>query len=87
VVNLISVVVGGFIAMFFPMNRTVDLVFAIGGCLIFSGYVIFDTHLIINRLSPDEYILGAIDLYLEYVLMTLLSRLITDQSDQLHQPL
>ncbi|KAK7040104.1 hypothetical protein VNI00_009909 [Paramarasmius palmivorus] len=84
VVDPISAVMGGFVAMFFPMSRTVDLVFAIGGCLIFSGYVIFDTHLIINRLSPDEYILGAIDLYLDFINLFLnILRILNDlQSDR-----
>lgn len=44
-----------------------DIVFACGGCLIFSGYVVYDTYMITKRLSPDEYIMAAISLYLEYV--------------------
>lgn len=55
----------GLVAAFLPFNKTMDLVYAIVGTLIFSGYVVYDTHLITKRLSPDEYILGAISLYLE----------------------
>ena len=44
-----------------------DLIYAIGGCLIFSGYIVYDTFMINRRLSPDEFIMGAISLYLEYV--------------------
>lgn len=55
----------GFVAIFLPFNRTMDLIFAIIGCLLFSGYIVYDTYLINNRLSPDEYIMGAISLYLE----------------------
>jgi TRAP-type C4-dicarboxylate transport system permease small subunit len=58
----------GIVAMFFPYNRTFDLVMAGGGCLIFSGYIVYDTYMITTRLSPDEFIMGAISLYLEYVL-------------------
>lgn len=51
----------------FPFSKTVDLVYAIIGTLIFSGYIVYDTYLINKRLSPDEYIIGALSLYLEYV--------------------
>jgi len=55
----------GFVGVFIPFSRTMDLIFAIGGCLIFSGYIVYDTYLINKRLSPDEYIVGSISLYLE----------------------
>lgn len=55
----------GFVAIIFPFNKTLDLVYAVGGALIFSGYIVYDTYMIENRLSPDEYIVGAICLYLE----------------------
>jgi FtsH-binding integral membrane protein len=44
-----------------------DLIYAIGGSLLFSGYIVYDTYMINQRLSPDEFIVGAISLYLEYV--------------------
>ena len=65
----------GLVGIFIPFSRTTDLVFAIGGCLLFSGYIVYDTYIINKRLSPDEYIMGAISLYLEYVI-SVLSRLI-----------
>lgn len=55
----------GLVGVFIPFSRTMDLIFAIGGTLLFSGYVVYDTHVITKRLSPDEYIMGAISLYLE----------------------
>ena len=55
----------GLVGVFLPFSRTMDLVFAIGGTLLFSGYVVYDTYVINSRLSPDEYIMGAISLYLE----------------------
>lgn len=57
----------GFVGVFLPFNSTMDLVFAIGGTLLFSGYVVYDTYIINSKLSPDEYIMGAISLYLECV--------------------
>lgn len=64
--DLISVMTG-LVGIFIPFGRTMDLVYAIGGCLLFSGYIVYDTYNINNRLSPDEYIMAAISLYLEYV--------------------
>ena len=63
--GLIALVMTGFVGIFIPFSRTFDLVLAIGGTLLFSGYVVYDTHIITKRLSPDEYIMGAISLYLE----------------------
>jgi len=60
----------GLVAAFLPFNRTLDLVMAIGGCLIFSGYIVYDTYIINKRLSPDEFIMGAISLYLECVVFS-----------------
>jgi FtsH-binding integral membrane protein len=55
----------GIVGMFTGFSKTIDLVYAIVGCLLFSGYIVYDTYMITKRLSPDEYILGAISLYLE----------------------
>lgn len=55
----------GLVGIFIPFSQTMDLIFAIGGTLLFSGYVVYDTYLINSRLSPDEYIMGSISLYLE----------------------
>ena len=57
----------GIVGLFLPFSHTVDLLYAIGGTILFSGYIVFDTYMINNRLSPDEYIMAAISLYLEYV--------------------
>jgi protein lifeguard len=55
----------GIVGIFLPFSKTFDLIYGLGGSLLFSGYVVFDTFMIFNRLSADEYILGAISLYLE----------------------
>ena len=57
----------GLVGIFVPFSRTVDLVYAAGGCLIFSGYIVYDTYVINKKLSPDEYIMGAISLYLDFI--------------------
>ena len=35
--------------------------------LVFVGFIVYDTHVVINRLSYDEYIIGAINLYLDFI--------------------
>ena len=63
----------GIVGIFLPFSRTIDLLYAIGGTIIFSGYIVYDTYLINARLSPDEYIMAAISLYLECVPVPLLA--------------
>ena len=65
--GLIALCMTGFVGIFFPFGKTMDLVYAAGGTLLFSGYVVYDTYLINARLSPDEYIMGAISLYLDFI--------------------
>lgn len=62
-----ALVMTGIVGIFIKFDKTMDLIFAAGGTLLFSGYIVYDTYLINKRLSPDEYIMGAISLYLEYV--------------------
>ena len=65
--GLMALIATGLVGIFVPFSRTVDLVYAAGGCLIFSGYIVYDTYLINKKLSPDEYIMGAISLYLDFI--------------------
>lgn len=60
-------VMTGLVGIFLPFSKTTDLIFAAGGTLLFSGYVVYDTYMINNRLSPDEYIMAAISLYLDFI--------------------
>lgn len=73
----------GFVGVFIPFNSTVDLIYAIIGTLIFSGYVVYDTYLINSRYSPDEYILGSISLYLDFINLFLsILRLLSNMQDR-----
>ncbi|TEB37358.1 glutamate binding protein [Coprinellus micaceus] len=81
--TLIALMMTGFIQIFLPFNRTFDLVYAIVGCLLFSGYIVYDTYMINKRLSPDEYIMGAISLYLDFINLFLnILRLLNDLQDR-----
>jgi len=50
--------------IFFP-TEAADFAISIGGALLFSLFIIYDTHMLMRRLSAEEYILAAINLYLD----------------------
>ncbi|KAL0196133.1 hypothetical protein M9458_009705, partial [Cirrhinus mrigala] len=51
----------------FFYNDTMELVFAGAGALLFCGFIVFDTHLLMHKLSPEEHVLASINLYLDIV--------------------
>ncbi|TIA92174.1 hypothetical protein E3P99_00766 [Wallemia hederae] len=66
-VGIFGMIGFGLVGLFVPFSSTVSLVYGILGVALFSLYVVFDTHQIFNRLSPDEYILASISLYLDFL--------------------
>lgn len=62
--GLTCMILVGFAGMFFP-GLTNNILYPICGVLLFTGYILFDTWRIESQLDPDEYITGAIDLYLD----------------------
>jgi len=65
--GLMALLMTGLVGIFIPFGKTMDLIYAGLGCLLFSGYIVYDTYVISRRLSPDEFILGAISLYLDFI--------------------
>lgn len=70
-VAVLILMVFGIVAIFFP-GRTMSLVYASLGALIFSVYLIYDTQLMMGgkhkySISPEEYIFAALNLYLDIV--------------------
>jgi FtsH-binding integral membrane protein len=59
-------ILGGFMQMFVGGEAT-DLGLAILGAVIFSGFIIFDTQMIMTRVSPEDYIIATIELYLDII--------------------
>ena len=55
----------GFFAIIFGIQT--GMVYALLGSILFSGYIIYDTYMIAERLDPEDYIVGAIELYLDLV--------------------
>merc|ERR1719508_366985 len=63
---------GVLIAIFLPQSRTLKLVYASIGAIIFSLYIIYDTQLMVGgshkySLSPEEYVFAALNLYLDII--------------------
>ncbi len=65
-VALIALIVGG-IVMWFIHSSLLSMLYSVGGILIFSGYVLYDTSLIMRRLGPNDAVIGAINLYLDLI--------------------
>jgi len=42
-------------------------IFSLGGALLFSGYILYDTSNIMHHMGPDDYIMAAISLYLDII--------------------
>merc|ERR1712083_881530 len=69
---LLVFVLFGLIALFLPQSRTLKLVYASIGAIIFSLYIIYDTQLMVGgshkySLSPEEYVFAALNLYLDII--------------------
>uniref|UniRef100_A0AAQ5YU74 Transmembrane BAX inhibitor motif containing 4 n=1 Tax=Amphiprion ocellaris TaxID=80972 RepID=A0AAQ5YU74_AMPOC len=59
-------IIASFMRFFFNSDST-ELVLAGAGALVFCGFIIYDTNLLMKQLSPEEHILASINLYLDIV--------------------
>ncbi|KAK8184986.1 transmembrane BAX inhibitor motif-containing protein [Phyllosticta capitalensis] len=72
----------GFMSAFFPYNDKVELVYGIICALIFSGYVLVDTSLIMRHYHVEEEIAAAISLYLDIInLFLAILRILNSQNN------
>jgi protein lifeguard len=55
----------GFMAAFFPHGKTVELVYGAVAALIFAGYILVDTQLVMRHYHVEEEIAASISLYLD----------------------
>ncbi|KAK9841631.1 hypothetical protein WJX74_009040 [Apatococcus lobatus] len=77
--GLWSIVAWSFLQFFFPPGPIQSTIFALLGTLLFSGYIIFDTWMLIQKYDLDEYIWASVNLYLDIInlflkILQLLSR-------------
>lgn len=63
--SLWILIIFGFMAAFFPGGKTVELVYGAVAALIFSGYILVDTQLVMRHYNVEEEIAAAISLYLD----------------------
>ena len=57
-----------FINMFFPMGGGLGhAVFSLIGAGLFSGYILYDTSVIMLHMGPDDYIMASVNLYLDII--------------------
>ncbi|XP_034019488.1 protein lifeguard 4 [Thalassophryne amazonica] len=59
-------IIAGVMKLFFHSD-SLDLLLAAAGALVFCGFIIYDTNLLMRHLSPEEHILASINLYLDIV--------------------
>ncbi|XP_038551103.1 protein lifeguard 4-like [Micropterus salmoides] len=59
-------IIASFMRFFFNSDST-ELIMSGAGALIFCGFIIYDTNLLMKQLSPEEHILASINLYLDIV--------------------
>jgi FtsH-binding integral membrane protein len=72
----------GFMAAFFPRTSGVELGYGIVAALIFSGYILVDTQLVIRHYHVEEEIAAAISLYLDILnLFLAILRILNSQNN------
>lgn len=68
-VGIIGLVLASIVYMFIPGATGLGFAIACVGVLIMSGFVLYDTSNILHRYHTDEYVAGALDLFLDFYLM------------------
>ncbi|OSX80822.1 hypothetical protein BU14_0032s0079 [Porphyra umbilicalis] len=64
-------------------NSTFSFAISVAGALLFTGYILYDTSVIMNQLGPDEWAIAAVNLYLDLInlfmyILQILSRMRED---------
>ncbi|CDR44802.1 CYFA0S15e02740g1_1 [Cyberlindnera fabianii] len=77
--GLISI---GFIWFFFKPSSTTELVYSSIGAIVFSGYILVDTQLVMRKFNIEEEVPAAITLYLDVINLFLnILRILATQRD------
>ncbi|GMF78378.1 unnamed protein product [Aspergillus oryzae] len=72
----------GFVAAFLPNSSTVELIYSGLAALIFSGYILVDTQLIMRHYHVEEEIAASISLYLDILnLFLAILRILNNQQN------
>jgi len=66
---LFGLIAFSFVLMFLPYNKIVNVAFSAVGAFLFSCYLVVDVQMLMEgkriQLSPDDYVLAAMNLYLD----------------------
>ncbi|CAG0885766.1 unnamed protein product [Darwinula stevensoni] len=63
----LCVLLGAGLLQLFLQSPGMEIVIAAAGAILFSLFIIYDTHMMMHKLSPEEYILATINLYLDII--------------------
>lgn len=63
---LMVLITASFVGLFFP-SLVQNLIYSTFGALVFAGYIVFDTYRINKVFGPDDYIIAAIEIYLDII--------------------
>ena len=75
-------IIFGFMAAFFPHGKTIELIYGVVAALIFSGYILVDTQLVMRHYHVEEEIAAAISLYLDIInLFLAILRILNSQNN------
>ena len=65
--GLFVLIIWGMLNSLFDFGLGGRMVFSLCGALIFVGYILYDTSVLVHHMGPDDYIMAAITLYLDIV--------------------
>ena len=72
----------GFVSVFLPPSSTTELIYGGLGSLIFCGYILVDTQLVMRHYHVEEEIAAAISLYLDIInLFLMILRILNSQQN------
>ncbi|KAA8916238.1 hypothetical protein TRICI_001606 [Trichomonascus ciferrii] len=57
----------GLVAIFVPFGSKVELIYSSIGALVFTGYILVDTQLILKKFHPEDEVAAAVSLYLDII--------------------
>ncbi|XP_031278211.1 protein LIFEGUARD 1-like [Pistacia vera] len=65
--SLLMLIVFTLLQIFFPLGKLAHMILGCLASIIFCGYIIYDTCNLIKRYTYDEYIIAAVDIYLDII--------------------
>ncbi|KIW71176.1 hypothetical protein PV04_03371 [Phialophora macrospora] len=75
-------IIFGFMAAFFPHSSTMETVYGAVAALVFSGYILVDTQLVLRHYHVEEEIAASISLYLDVLnLFLAILRILNSQNN------